>query len=89
MANNATALTNALRQQIRPVNCVLILAGMYVNHRDWIQKEIELAASFGKPVVGVVPWAQQVTPVAVSSTAREMVRWNTDSIVAAVRRHSI
>lgn len=89
VANNATALTNALRQQIRPVNCVLILAGMYVNHRDWIQKEIELAASFGKPVVGVVPWAQQVTPVAVSSTAREMVRWNTDSIVAAVRRHSI
>ena len=37
-ANNDAKLTAALKRQIRPVNCVLILAGMYVNHRKWIKK---------------------------------------------------
>ena len=33
-------LERALRNQIRPANVVAIIAGMYVNNRKWIQKEI-------------------------------------------------
>ena len=42
-AGSDAALTRALKRQIRPVNCVLILAGMYAAHRKWIQKEIDIA----------------------------------------------
>mgnify|MGYP001952937625 CR=1 FL=1 len=82
-------LEAALRNQISPTHIVIILAGMYVNHRKWIQKEIEIAQDFGKPIIGVVPWGGERTPTQVSDAAEEMVRWNTDSIVGAIRRHSL
>lgn len=82
-------LKEALDRQIRPVNCFLIVSGMYVNHRKWIQEELEIAKSYGKPIVGVIPWGQERTPVEVQNAAKEMVGWNTDSIVAAVRKWSL
>ena len=36
-------LEEELRQQIRPVQCVVVLAGMYAAHSDWIQFEIDYA----------------------------------------------
>ena len=83
------ALTHALRRQIRPVNCVLILAGMYAAHRKWIQKEIDIAQELAKPIVGLKPRGQQRVPTAVSNAANEMVGWNTQSIVRAIRVHSL
>lgn len=88
-AGSDAALTRALRGQIRPVNCVLILAGMYAAHREWIQKEIDIAQGLAKPIVGLKPWGQQLIPVAVSGAAKQMVGWNTSSIVRAIRVHSI
>jgi hypothetical protein len=82
-------LTGALQRQIRPVNCVLILSGMYVAYSFWIQKEIDLALGYSKPIVGIKPWGQERIPRAVSDVAKEIVGWNTNSIVAAIRRHSI
>ena len=87
--NNDARLTAALKRQIRPVNCVLILAGMYVNHRKWIKKEIAIAQDLNKPIVGIKPWGQQRTPTEVQDAADIMVRWNTDSIVKAIRDYSI
>ena len=88
-ANNASRLMAALDRQIRPVNIVLIISGMYVNYRDWIQYEIELAQAYGKPIVGIRPWGSQRVPVAVQSAATELVGWNTSSIVDAIRRNAI
>jgi len=82
-------LTAMLDNQVRPVNCVLILAGMYAAHSDWIQKEIQLARAYRKPVVGVIPWGQINTPVSVQNAADIMVGWNTISIVNAIRQYSI
>ena len=87
--NNDAKLTAALKRQIRPVNCVLILAGMYVNHRKWIKKEIAIAQDLNKPIVGIKPWGQQRTPVEVQEAADIMVGWNTSSIVKAIRDYSI
>ncbi|MCY3805950.1 MAG: TIR domain-containing protein [bacterium] len=88
-AGSDAALTRALKRQVRPVNCVLILAGMYAAHRKWIQKEIDIAKELGKPIVGIRPWGSQRTPIAVSSAAKEMVGWNTQSIVRAIRAYSL
>jgi hypothetical protein len=82
-------LKAALKRQIKPVNCVLIISGMYVNYRNWIQEEIDIALKYNKPIIGLVPWGQERTPLAVQNIAKVMVGWSTDSIVAAIRKYSL
>jgi len=82
-------LTAALDEQIRITNVVLILSGMYAAHSDWINTEIAIAKKYNKPIIGVAPWGQQRIPEIVQNAAIEIVRWNTDSIVAAIRKHAL
>lgn len=88
-ADNDRRLEQALKNQIQPTHIVLVLAGMYANHRKWIKKEIEIAQEFNKPIVGIKPWGSERTPTVVSDAANEMVSWNTSSIVSAIRRNSL
>ncbi len=78
-----------LDDQIRPVHCVIVISGMYVAHSYWIQTEIDIANRYQKPIIGVRPWGQERIPQAVQDVADEMVGWNTDSIVSAVRKHAL
>lgn len=84
-----TALIKALDAQIKPVNIVLVMAGMYASYCYWIQKEIEIAQKYNKPIVGLIPWGQVKTPTNVQGVALDMINWNTSSIVAAIRTHAI
>lgn len=79
-------LREELADQIRPTGCVVVLSGMYVAYKEWIQAEIEIAVGWSKPILGVQPWGSVRTPAAVSEVADEMVGWNTSSIVSAIRR---
>lgn len=87
--NDRKTLIKELKEQIRPVNCVLILSGMYVAYSYWIQKEIDISVEYGKPIIGIKPWGQEKIPKAVSDVAIEIVGWNTSSIVEAIREHSL
>lgn len=78
-------LGEQMKNQIRPVQCVIILAGMYVNHSGWIQYEIDFAKSLGKPILGIVPWGAERTPVVVANAATKMVNWNSASIASGIR----
>lgn len=78
----------ALYGQIRPTNIVLILSGMYVEHSDWIQAEIDIASELGKPIIGIMPRGNIRAPQAVQEIAKEIINWNTSSVADAIRRHS-
>ena len=78
-----------LREQIRPVGAVLILSGTYAAHSEWVQFEMDFAASLSKPIIGIAPWDGQVTPSAVQEAATAIVRWSIAPIVTAVREHSL
>ena len=82
-------LEEALIRQIRPVNVVIVLAGMYVNYRKWIQKEIEIAQYYNKPIIAIRPRGAERMPQDLSDIADIIVNWNTDSIVDAIRKYSI
>ncbi len=82
-------LTSLLRGQIKPVNYFLVTAGMYSKHKFWIQKEVEIAQEFHKPIIGLVPWGQQRTPAYIQEVSDEMVGWKTSSIVSAIRQWSL
>lgn len=84
-----TRLASLLDAQIRPVQCVLVIAGMYAAHRYWIDKEIAFAQMYNKPIIGLVPWGQERVPLSVQAAAREMVGWNTNSIVDSIRRNAL
>jgi len=78
-------LEKELDEQIRPVNCVIVISGMYAAYSNWIQTEINIATSYMKPIIGIKPWGQERVPQAVQDVAVKMVGWNTDSIVSAIR----
>lgn len=78
-----------IENKIRPVNIVLILSGMYYNHHEWIQEELKIAKDCNKPIIAVKPWGAKITPTEISVAAKEVVGWNTDSIVNAIRKYAI
>jgi len=84
-AGNNLKLQQALRNQIGPVELVVILAGMYANHSQWIQFEINYAQALTKRILGVRPWGSERIPQVVQDGSHQLVGWNTDSIVSAIR----
>ena len=83
---NKYKMEDELRDQIRPVNCVIIIGGMWTNHSDWIKFEMDFAKSINKPILGVRPLDAQVMPEAVTLESDLVVSWNADSIVAGIRQ---
>lgn len=79
-------LTEELKKQVRPVEIVLILAGMYVNYSEWIKFEMDFTDELEKPMLGIRPWGADRVPLEVQSRVKEMVAWNTSSIVSAIRK---
>ncbi len=78
-------LRNAIREKIRPTSCVLILAGVYATYSKWINIEIDLAQEMGKRIIAIEPWGSERTSSVVKNAADKVVKWNTDSIVGAIR----
>jgi hypothetical protein len=81
-------LYEQLRKQIRPVESVVILGGLYVSYSNWIRFEINFAKRLQKPIIGVKPWGSTRTPKAVKQSANVIVGWNTSTIVSAIREYS-
>ena len=85
-AKTTKQLEERLRNQIKGCHVVLVIAGVYPSYREWIQKEIEIAAEYGKPIIGVKPLGQQNISAMVQLYSKEIVAWNSDAIVNAIRR---
>lgn len=87
-----TDLYNAIQRKISPCHAVLILAGVYSSYSNWISKEIQIAKtdfSNRKPIIAIEPWGSEKTSQVVKTNAVEVVKWNSSSIVDAIRRHAI
>jgi len=85
-APTSQALYDAIKAKVAFCQVVLIMAGKYATYSDWIKKEIKIAKEeFDKPVVAVCPWGSQQISTVVADAADVVARWNTDSIVKAIR----
>lgn len=78
-------LKEAIKRQMQPASCIIILAGVYATYSKWINIEIELAKSMNKKIIAVQPWAAERTSMVVKSSADRIVSWNTNSIVDTIR----
>lgn len=83
-------LKSELETQIKDVHCVIILVGMYDEHREWILEELSIARRYGLPVIAVLSeGANARLPLAISCVVQETVRFDADSVVSAIRRHAV
>ena len=87
-SENATYVKSRLKSKIINSDIVLALAGVYASHSDWMIWELDTAVSNSIPIVGVIPRGQERISQEVSSRSKEDVRWNTESIVEAIRKHA-
>ena len=78
-----------IKNHMRPAQVVIILAGVYSSYSKWIKKEIDIAKNdFSKPILAVEPWGSERTSTLVKDSADKIVKWNTVSIVKAIRQLS-
>lgn len=84
-ARTDAQLRAAIESQMRPASCILILAGVYATYSKWINIEIEIAQKLGKKIIAVEYWGSERTSAVVKQAADEVVKWNTNSIVQAIR----
>lgn len=87
-AENDDELKEAIKEQMSHASVVLILAGLYANYSKWIDIEIDLAQNgFNKPkpIIAVEYWGAEHTSKVVKDAANEIVKWNTNSIVNAIK----
>jgi len=84
-AHSKRELKQKITNKINLSNVVIILAGMYATHSEWIDYEIDEAVRLGKYIIGVRPWGQERMPVKIQSNANVMVGWNSSSVIAAIK----
>ena len=87
-AKDDAQLRAELNNHISRAQVILIISGMYVNYREWIQYEIDVSKDYHKPIIGIEPRGSRRVPVDVRAVAATMVKWNTNSIVKAIRKYA-
>ncbi len=91
-ALNQSLLIEAIKEQMSNSNCILILAGVYSIKSKWINIEIELAKNgFRSPknIIAIEPWESERTSQIVKASANEIVKWDNQLIIDAIRRQCI
>lgn len=86
---NKSEITSAIKRKIKPVNAVVVISGMYANNREWMEKEIEIAQEYNKPIIALKPWGNTNIPTYIQNVSDVIVAWNTSSIVGAIREYSL
>jgi hypothetical protein len=82
-------LAYELRNEMRPADVFLVIAGMYAAQREWIEFELGFARRIGTPVIGIMKRGAQRLPVVIQRAAVEIVGWSGASIIQAIRRHAL
>ena len=87
-SEDSAYIRRRLKEKISNSDIVLGIAGVYASHSDWMEWELDTAIAEDVPIVGVIPRGQLYVSSVVSSRAEECVRWDTESIVNAIRAHA-
>lgn len=75
--------------KVRGCSCVIILAGVYASYSKWINKEIEIAKKYNKPIIAVEPFSSERTSKVVKEAATVIVGWRSSSVANAVKNYAL
>jgi hypothetical protein len=83
------ALKDELRAQIRMAEVVIVPSIMYLENRDWITYQMDVAQAQELPIVALEPFGgMQDMPKEVANRTDESVGWNERAIIDALRRQA-
>lgn len=78
-------LREAIDAKIKGCSCVIILAGVYASYSKWINKEIEIAQEYDKPIIAVKYWGASRFSSVVMDAADRVVGWNSKLVADAIK----
>lgn len=87
-SSNDSVIKANITKHLKESDIVLAIAGVYATYSEWMIWEMERTKELGLKVVGVIPWGQERISQEVYKRSIVDVRWNGDSIVAAIRTYS-
>lgn len=83
-AKNDKQLRAAIDSKIKMSSVVIVMAGVYATHSEWINAELEISENYDKPIVAVKGRGSKKTSIIAKNAATRVVNWNTNSIVGAI-----
>ena len=83
-APSVAELKKKIFNKIALCHVIIIPTGMYANYSKWIQKELDGADEYSKPVLAVNPWAQEKKSSVVQQVATQIVGWNKKPVINAI-----
>jgi len=81
------AFQDAIREQIKNVEVVIVPAGMLTNKAPLVEFEMKVAQAFDKPIVLIQPFGATMSiPKDALEVAADIVEWNDRVITDAIRQ---
>ena len=84
----AAVIKANITKRLKETDVVLAIAGVSASYSEWMQWEMDKALELGLKIVGVIPRGNERISQEVYKRSVEDVRWNTESVVKAIRTHS-
>lgn len=85
----AEAMKEELRRQIALAEVVIVPSGLYAEHREWIDFQLNCAKGFDKPVIVLEQFGvKEKMPVQLEALSDEIIEWNERTIADAIRRQA-
>ena len=87
-SEKASVIKANITKRLKETDVVLAIAGVSASYSEWMQWEMDKALELGLNIVGVIPRGNERISQEVYKRSVEDVRWNTESVVNAIRKHS-
>lgn len=87
-SEEASVIKANITKRLKETDVVLAIAGVSASYSEWMQWEMDKALELGLKIVGVIPRGNKYVSKEVSQRSVENVRWNTESVVEAIRKYS-
>lgn len=87
-SEKASVIKANITKRLKETDVVLAIAGVSASYSEWMQWEMDKALELGLNIVGVIPRGNERISQEVYKRSVEDVRWNTESVVNAIKTYS-
>ena len=77
-------LKAAIDAKLARSSVILTITGVYSTYSKWINKEIELAQDYNKPILAITPQGAKKTSQVVADAATKSIGWTKKSVVNGI-----
>jgi len=76
-----------VQNQIKAAGVVIVLADLYDEYKEWIDKEIEMAKAMDKPIIVIRSYEDRETPPHLEVLADETVFFDPEEILKVIKNY--